>query len=383
MNAKRSDSGVFDASAVECDPLAFIVHARNYSRTLPDGTRESYDDTIKRVVEYITELGGLEENEMEEVRINMTKGVVFSSGRSMWSGGTGWSSNQDNFPGLYNCSSTEISDIDSIGMVMDLAMMGCGTGTVLEKSAVQRLPTVSRRVTLKTVVPVSTRERGHEDTLFDEVSPFSYRIRVGDSRAGWVDALLIVLRVAFGLMPLRTLPDCDISLEIDLSEVRHAGARLHGFGGVANPDRLGAFYANVISILNCAMGRKLDAKEVCRLLDEISLVVVAGNIRRTAGLRQFDFDDDSVSNLKKDLYQHDGDRLVIDEGRAGMQLSAHTRVIHRDPSLAEVVRSVRSQFESGEGALEYAPEAIARGSADLLRTQADKNEFMKRYGFCV
>ena len=56
----------------------------------------------------------------------------FPSGRWLWVGGTEWSKKRKNYSGGYNCTSTDIVDIEAIGTVMELAMMGCGCGANLE-----------------------------------------------------------------------------------------------------------------------------------------------------------------------------------------------------------------------------------------------------------
>jgi len=54
-------------------------------------------------------------------------------------------------------------------------------------------------------------------------------------------------------------------------------------------------------------------------------------------------------------------------------------VFHHKPTLIECVEAVRKQFYSGEGAIQWAGEAIARANADLLDTPATRKEFLQAY----
>jgi ribonucleotide reductase class II len=54
-------------------------------------------------------------------------------------------------------------------------------------------------------------------------------------------------------------------------------------------------------------------------------------------------------------------------------------VFHHRPSRATVLEAVTKQFQSGEGAIQFAPEAIARSNADLLPTPELRQEFIGIY----
>ena len=64
------------------------------------------------------------------------------SGRWLWIGGTRWIEQPENFSGSYNCTSTNLVDWQAFGLMMDLAMMGCGTGAIIEPHLIDRLPVV-------------------------------------------------------------------------------------------------------------------------------------------------------------------------------------------------------------------------------------------------
>jgi ribonucleotide reductase, class II len=171
-----------------------------------------------------------------------------------------------------------------------------------------------------------------------------------------------------------------VNITVDLSNVRPAGEKLKGFGGVANPVRLADLYGRAAEILNRALGRQLTPVECCLLIDEAAACVVAGNIRRSAGMRQGDSEDTAFATAKDNLWQQGEDGgWRIDPDRDALRMANHTRVFHHKPSHQECVDAVRKQFYSGEGAIQYAPEAIARASADLLPTTELKQAFIAAY----
>ena len=97
-------------------------------------------------------------------------------------------------------------------------------------------------------------------------------------------------------------------------------------------------------------------------------------------MRQGTSNDELFANAKNNLWQQDENgNWRIDPERDALRMANHTRVFHQKPTLEECIHAVRSQYYSGEGAIQYAPEAIARANADLLDTVEKKKEFLQRY----
>ena len=198
---------------------------------------------------------------------------------------------------------------------------------------------------------------------------------MGDTRRGWVDSYQLLLDLSSD-----ERFSGPVEIEVDLSDVRPVGETLKGFGGMANPVKLKDLYGRVAQILNKARGRQLTSVECCLLIDEAAVTIVAGNIRRSAGMRQFASADTAAAGAKENLWQQDSDgNWRIDPERDALRMANHTRVFHTRPSLEVVQEAVTKQFHSGEGAIQFAPEAIARSNADLLSTPELRNEFQEIY----
>ncbi|MFS8830423.1 ribonucleoside-triphosphate reductase, adenosylcobalamin-dependent, partial [Synechococcus sp. R8-2] len=363
--------GEFPATA----PAASPVFYRTYSRRRPDGSRETWSEVCDRTLADIARLGRFTPQERQLVERLQRQLKALISGRALWVMGTDWIQKPENFSGAYNCTSLAVVDWRAFGLMMDLAMMGCGTGAVLEPQFIRQLPPIVNRlrVHVKGSIGATPPEERQEHTRIQRQGS-QVHIQVGDSRRGWVESYQALLELAsdpsFG---------GQVEVTVDLSDVRPAGERLKGFGGVANPIKLPGLYERCAAILNRAVGRQLNSVECCLLIDEAAVVVVAGNIRRSAGIRQFAADDQLGSTAKDNLWQQDENgNWRIDPERDALRMANHTRVFHRKPTREECVEAVRKQFYSGEGAIQWAGEAVARANCDLIPPDL-KPDFLKAY----
>ncbi|MGD1807381.1 LAGLIDADG family homing endonuclease [Dapis sp. BLCC M126] len=259
----------------ETAPTANPVFYRTYSRKTETG-RETWVEVCDRTINGLRKLGQLTPEETDLLYRMQSQLKALSSGRWLWVGGTKWITQQQNFSGAYNCSSTNIIDWRSFGLLMDLAMMGCGTGAVLEPHNINQLPPIRNylnivlRGEIGATPPESRRELTEVTFHQDQAEIF-----VGDSRQGWVGSYQALLELSTD-----ERFSGKVNVIIDLSDVRPAGEPLKGFGGVANPVKLPELYQRCGNILNQAVGRQLNSVECCLLIDEAAVTIVAGNIRR-------------------------------------------------------------------------------------------------------
>jgi ribonucleotide reductase class II len=358
-------------------PAANPVFYRTYSRKTETG-RESWYQVAERNLGGLRRLGDLNDEEVALLRRMQQQQKALPSGRWLWIGGTEWIERSENFSGSYNCTSTNLVDWEAFGLMMDLAMMGCGTGAIIEPHLINRLPAVRNQLSITGVTDIGATPAGQrQEHTSHSISGNSVAIKVGDTRRGWVDSYQLLLNLCSDERFDATSP---IEISVDLSDVRPVGETLKGFGGMANPVKLKDLYGRVAQILNKAQGRQLTSVECCLLIDEAAVTIVAGNIRRSAGMRQFSAEDNSAAGAKENLWQQDSDgNWRIDPERDALRMANHTRVFHSRPSRETVLEAVNKQFQSGEGAIQFAPEAIARSNADLLSTPELRTEFIGIY----
>lgn len=368
-------------------PSAPAVFYRSYSRRKSDGSRESFNEAITRTVTDIARIGKFTEDQTKLCLDMALKKHCFPSGRALWVAGTEWSKKPENYPGYYNCCSLHVDDTSIFGLLMELAMMGTGTGAVLEEENIDKLPKVKRSLFIEEIKLNDGSSGGDADTeiIFNGIKDENpiITIKVGDSREGWASAYQGIIELAMGRLATDESEDTssiDALVTIDLSHIRQAGEPLKGFGGTANPVRLQETIERAIKILGNAVGRKLTPIECCLLIDEAASAVVAGNIRRSAGMRQFSSTDLEAANAKDNLYTQDASgKWSVNPDKEALRMANHTRCFHHKPNYHEIKNSVTKQFWSGEGAIQYVPEMIARANSDILSTPNKKQEFLFVY----
>lgn len=513
-----SENPSFPDTAPTANPVFYRTYSRKFGKR-----RESWQEVCDRSVRGLVKLGNLSPSEEALLRRMQSEIKSLPSGRWLWVGGTPWIEKPENFSGAYNCTSTNIIDWDAFGLMMDLAMMGSGTGAVLEPQYISQLPPITNRLNVNVIDDLGARVSLSEENSIFEVRDGVHWIFVGDSRQGWVSAYTELLKLA----SQPGLPK-EVSVVVDLGYVRPAGEPLKGFGGVSNPIRLPELFPRMVAILNNAVGRQLTSVECCLLIDEAAATVVAGNIRRclpgdtlvatdkgdvpikdiqvgdlvmtpigyqkvvetfdqgyqevlkiitangfirstanhvhaiadspfallgsfdesifadpeswkeakslvvndlliyrkasgdhavapitniikeseqyytfdievekahcfyangflthnSAGMRQGSSEDPEFAAAKDNLWSQDSaGQWQIDPSRDALRMANHTRVYHHQPTEQECLEAVRKQFHSGEGAIQYAPEAIARANADLLDTPERKKKFLDNYQY--
>ena len=364
-------AGDFPATAPAANPVFY----RTYSRQTPQG-RESWGQVAERNLEGLRRLGHLNGEEVALLRRMQMQQKALPSGRWLWIGGTEWIEQRHNFSGAYNCTSTNLVDWEAFALMMDLAMMGCGTGAIIEPRLIERLPAIRNTLIIDGVSAIGVTPAGQRQQLTTHtVAGDQVTIKVGDTRQGWVESYRLLLE--FSSDERFAGP---VHISVDLGDVRPVGESLKGFGGMANPVKLGDLYNRVAQLLHKAKGRQLTSVECCLLIDEAAVTIVAGNIRRSAGMRQFAAEDTAAATAKDNLWQQDSEgNWRIDPERDSLRMANHTRVFHHRPSRQLVLEAVTKQFQSGEGAIQFAPEAIARANADLLPTPELRQEFVGIY----
>jgi ribonucleotide reductase class II len=253
----------------ETVPTANPIFFRTYSRRTETG-RETWAQVCDRTVKGLQKLGNLTPEETQLLHRMQSQLKTLASGRWLWVGGSKWIEQPENFSGAYNCSSTNIIDWRAFGLLMDLAMMGCGTGAVLEPKYINQLPPIRNRLTVTVQGAIGStpalERRQETEVKIDEKTATIY---VGDSRQGWVKSYQALLELSTDERFAGS-----VQIFIDLSDVRPVGEPLKGFGGVANPIKLPDLYQRCAAILNKAQGRQLNSVECCVLIDEFQRFLV-------------------------------------------------------------------------------------------------------------
>ena len=296
-------------------PYQNFIHKSRYARwdDLLE-RRETWEETVDRYLNYITEHVKKEYNfDIESHNIGLYPALrqhildlkVMPSMRAMMTAGAALE--RDNVCG-YNCSYIPVDSPRAFDECMYILMCGTGVGFSVERRNVDKLPTVN--------------EHFEESTT---------RITVADSRAGWARSL----RELIAMLYVGQIP------ELDVENVRPAGAKLNTMGGRASgPAPLVDLYHFAIKLFKKAKGRKLYPIECHDLMCKIGEVVVVGGVRRSALI--------SLSNLNDDQMRHakSGDWWKTETQRA---LSNNSIAYKTKPEMETFMREWLALYESKSG----------------------------------
>lgn len=260
-------------------PFEEYIYKSRYARWLEDDSRrENWDETVSRLVDYLSEKANLSVKDPTRLDLwNAIHGLeVMPSMRAMMTAG----------PALdrchvsaYNCAYLPVDSPRSFDEAMYILMCGTGVGFSVESKYVNQLPRISEEFTDTETV-----------------------INVGDSKEGWAKAL----REFVSLLIAGQVPRWDVS------RVRPAGARLRTFGGRASgPEPLVDLFEFAIRVFKNAAGRRLTSLECHDLMCKIGDVVVVGGVRRSAMISLFDVTDERMSTSKSGAWwEKDGIRRL-------------------------------------------------------------------------
>jgi ribonucleoside-triphosphate reductase len=254
-------------------PLFATVHARTYARTKPDGTKETWDDTVNRVVRGNTDLVDpkhIAEGEREQLLELINDLHLTPAGRHLWSGGVEGSAH------TFNCIVNGWGDhlADHACGVMSGLMVGSGSGSNYSLDLVQTLPKLASVAVELTVGCISLHPDVAEVAPDSDLSQGPAVFKVPDSRQGWSGALQVLLDAA---------EKDGGNVVIDVSDVRPRGSEIKGFGGTASgPGPLVKMLREIADLLAHAAGRHLTSLELMTMDHIISECVIAGNVRRSA-----------------------------------------------------------------------------------------------------
>jgi len=253
------------------DVYQSVIASSRYARYIPElSRRETWEETVDRMVTYLKSKTPELDKEFKEIREAVVNLEIMPSMRLMMSAGE--ACERDNIA-AYNCSYLAINNKRAFSETLYILMNGTGVGFSCERQEISKLPSIP-----------------HELTIVDDV------IVVGDSKLGWAKAFKKLLS---------SLWEGDIPT-VDYSHVRPAGARLKTFGGRASgPEPLERLFKFVIESFDHAKGRKLNSLEVHDIICMIGEIVVVGGVRRSALISLSNLTDKRMREAKMGAWYND------------------------------------------------------------------------------
>lgn len=342
-------------------PIGEFVYLRTYSRYLEDKKRrENWFETVLRTTEYNIQLGidykkkhgitidyAKEEKEAELLFDNLYNLRTFTSGRTLYMGGT---EIVKEYPlSNYNCCFTIIEKFYDLVDVFYLLMLGCGVGVRIERRQIEQLPKV-RKIKMEGKYDPDVRKHTHKDLMENTSLTIEENktvlIRVGDSKEGWCDAL----KLYFDFITDKEYENINV-LTIDYSYVRPEGERLRRFGGRASGYKsLKRMFEKINNVMNKAENGILKSIDILDMATIISENVVSGGVRRSAMMVICDETDEGVIHAKENIYSVVDGHWVENKEISHRKMSNNSVLYTNKPSLErikEILNSIRINGEPG------------------------------------
>lgn len=235
--------------------LSNIVIFNKYAKHLPKvGRRETWEEICDRnkamhILKY-----PMLTDEINSVYANfVVNKKVLPSMRSMQFAGRPIELSNSR---LFNCAFSNVDNPAVFWETMWNLLNGSGCGYSVQLHHIDQLPKVQGP-------GVKTR-----------------RFLVGDSIEGWADAIRVLMKAYF---------EGKSNPLLDYRDIRQKGSLLVTSGGKApGPDPLRICVEKIRSVLNDAIGRKLNSLEIHDIMCHIADAVLSGGIRRAAMIVLFD-----------------------------------------------------------------------------------------------
>lgn len=266
------------------------VYERTYQRIKPNGEKETWSDTVRRVVK-----GNLslvpgdrsfpgEEEELYNLIYNFR---AIPGGRHLWMSGV------EGRQFLFNCyvSGWGSNLADHFAFTFNQLMEGGGVGANYSQKHLEHY-TVFNLVRVHIVCSPeheNYQELIDEGLLSNQYSPdYQGAWEVDDSREGWVFAASEIFNKASEFEP-KGFPvdpqtgEYNVDLVYDVSNLRAAGKRIKTFGGTSSgPVPFARMMIQVSHLLNDAWLNGFNGPLAMDIDHAFATCVVSGNVRRSA-----------------------------------------------------------------------------------------------------
>jgi adenosylcobalamin-dependent ribonucleoside-triphosphate reductase len=299
-------------TTVPFGPTGELVYNRTYSRTLADGSKETWPDTVRRVARgNLALVHGPDldawpqeaKDEYGELVAFMDVFAIIPAGRHLWA--TGVKGRQY----LFNCHVAPWGERLSrhFEFTFMRLMEGGGVGGNYSSKYLAKYGAPRRELEVHVVCDpmhqdyAEMKAAGLLSEQYD--SDWAGAFEVEDSREGWADALTDLIDTF--------MTDDEVKHKqrvYDVSRVRCKGSRLKTFGGTASgPGPFARMMSEVASVLSGAKAEHVTPTEAMEIDHAIAECVVSGGVRRSARMAICAWDDPYIDDFlacKQDGSKH-------------------------------------------------------------------------------
>lgn len=338
------------------DIRAEVVTRRTYSRPKEDGTFETWEDTVDRVIghqEWLwsrptgKDLTFEQKLELAEFRQLMLDKKVTTSGRTLWLGGTEIAKRRES--SQFNCSFTKVETVYDCVDVLWLLLQGCGVGFTPVVGTLNGFFKPIRDITIihstKEVDKNGEYTKGNENNI-ETFKDGIWTITIGDSAKAWAKSLGKIISGKYEAK----------ELILDFSQLRPAGIRLKGYGWISSGDKaMSKAYKSIATILNRRAGQLLTRMDI---LDVVNWVGTILSSRRSAQIALFEYGGPEwkeFATAKKDWWLTGNEQRIQSNNSLMFTKKPNRSELEHIFNLMEEAGGSEPGFVNAETALKRAP----------------------------
>jgi adenosylcobalamin-dependent ribonucleoside-triphosphate reductase len=319
---------------------AEVITRRTYSRPKPDGSFETWDEIVDRVISHQRwlwersvgdrPLDRWELEELENLRTLLLDRRVSVSGRTLWLGGTEVAQRRE--ASMFNCSFSRVETVHDVVDCFWLLLQGCGVGFEPVTGTLNGFTKPVEVEVIRSKRHLLTQKKGREnnlETFSERDGKTVWTLSVGDSAEAWAKAvgkLLAQKRRA------------DV-LVLDFSQIRPAGERLKGYGWISSGDEtFSVALVRIAKLLSERAGKLLSRIDILDILNHLGTTLSS---RRSAEIALVPYGDpewQEFATAKKDFWLHDNNHR---------QQSNNSLLFDRQPSLDDLSGVFKLMEEAG------------------------------------
>ncbi|ASR86153.1 ribonucleotide reductase [Mycobacterium phage BobSwaget] len=273
-------------------PTGKLVYERTYARTKPDGTKETWPETVERVVDgnlgLVDVRYQLPDERAELIRL-MSEFKILPAGRHLWASGV------RNAQHLFNCwvAGWPEKISEHFEFTFMRLMEGGGVGANYSNRFLKQYGPVQQELFVHIVCDPdhpdyeAMNAAGILSTDYDPDWVGAFEVE--DSREGWAAALTDLIDTHY------RDEVSHFQRVYDVSRVRPAGAKLKTFGGQASgPQPFAEMLIKVCKILSANVDLALTGIDAMIIDHAIASCVVAGGVRRSARMSMMHWADPQI-----------------------------------------------------------------------------------------
>jgi len=286
---------------------AATIVRRTYSRPLPDGSFESWEDIVGRVVSHQrwlwqralgdVALTAKQEAELEDLRSVLLHREGSVSGRTLWLGGTEIAKRRE--ASMFNCAFTKVETVHDVVDSFWLLLQGCGVGFEPVVGTLNGFTSPMEIQVVRSERHKLEQKKGREtnvESYTTENGKSVWTIGIGDSAEAWAKSV--------GKM-LAGKRKADV-LRLDFRQIRPSGERLAGYGWISSGDETFApAMERIANVLNAKAGMLLTRIDILDVLNHLGTTLSSRRSAEIALVPHGDPEWVDFAKAKQDFWLHD------------------------------------------------------------------------------